>query len=43
MTPKFQSNQQVIIEAPLEGVWAFNQDCSKIAEYHPRVNEIDLL
>jgi hypothetical protein len=41
--PKFQSKQEVIIEAPLEKVWEFNMDISKIAEYHPRVNKVDLI
>jgi hypothetical protein len=41
--PKFQSKQEVIIHAPLEEVWEFNMDLSKIAEYHPRVNKVDLL
>ncbi len=43
MRPKFQSEQEVIINAPLEKVWEFNQDLSKIAEYHPRVNKVDLI
>jgi hypothetical protein len=41
--PKFQSMQEVIINAPLEKVWEFNQDLSKIASYHPRVNKVDLV
>ncbi len=41
--PKFQSKQEVIINAPLERVWEFNMDLSKIAEYHPRVNKVDLV
>jgi len=41
--PQFQSKQEVIINAPLETVWNFNQDLSKIAEYHPRVNKVDLI
>ena len=43
MKPKFQSKQQVIINAPLEKVWELNMDLSRIAEYHPRVNKVDLL
>ena len=43
MKPKFQSKQEVIINAPLEKVWEFNQDLAKIAEYHPRVNKVDLI
>jgi uncharacterized protein involved in tolerance to divalent cations len=29
----------VKINAPLEKVWEINMDLSKIAEYHPRVND----
>ena len=43
MRPKFQSKQSVIINAPIENVWRYNQDLSKIAEYHPRVNKVDLI
>ena len=43
MRPKFQSKQEVIIQAPLEKVWEFNMDLSRIAEYHPRVNKVDLI
>ncbi len=43
MKPKFQSKQEVIINASLEKVWEFNQDLSRIAEYHPRVNKVDLI
>jgi len=43
MKPKFQSKQSVIINAPLDKVWDFNQDLSKIAEYHPRVNKVELI
>ncbi len=43
MRDNFQSKQEVIINAPLEKVWEFNQDLTKIAEYHPRVNKVDLL
>ena len=43
MTPKFQSKQSVIINAPIEKVWEYNQDLSKIADYHPRVNKVDLI
>lgn len=41
--PKFQSKQSVIINAPIEEVWAFNQDLSRIADYHPRVDRVDLI
>ncbi len=43
MKPKFQSKQEVIINAPIEKVWEFNQDLSRIAEYHPRVDKVDLI
>jgi len=43
MRPKFQSRQEVIIHAPLEKVWGLNMDLSRIAEYHPRVNQVDLI
>ncbi len=43
MRPKFQSKQEVIINAPLNQVWEFSQDLAKIAEYHPRVNKVDLI
>jgi hypothetical protein len=43
MNPKFQAKQSVIINAPLEKVWEYNQDLSKIADYHPRVNKVDLI
>lgn len=43
MRPKFQSKQSVSINAPLEKVWEFSQDLSRIADYHPRVNKVDLL
>ena len=43
MRPKFQSKQSVIINAPIDKVWEYNQDLSKIAEYHPRVNKVDLI
>ena len=43
MRPTFQSRQSVTINAPLEKVWEFGQDLSRIAEYHPRVNKVDLI
>ena len=43
MKPKFQSKHTVIINAPLHKVWEFNQDLLKIADYHPRVNKVDLI
>jgi hypothetical protein len=41
--PKFQSKQSLIINAPLEKVWVFGQDLSRIPEYHPRVDKVDLI
>jgi hypothetical protein len=41
--PKFQSKQFVIINAPIEKVWEYNQDLLKIADYHPRVNKVGLI
>src|SRR5437763_1269203 len=43
MKPPFRSKQSVIINAPLETVWAFNMDLTKIPEFHPRVSKVDLL
>jgi polyketide cyclase/dehydrase/lipid transport protein len=41
--PKFQSKQSVTTNAPLEKVWNFGQDPSRITEYHPWVNKVDLI
>jgi hypothetical protein len=41
--PPFQSRQEVCICAPLQKVWEYNQDLRKIADYHPRVNKVDLV
>jgi len=43
LRPKFQSKKSVIINAPIEKVWEYNQDLSKIADYHPRVNKVSLI
>src|SRR5437868_5024940 len=43
MRPPFRSKQQVLINAPLETVWAFNMDVTKLPTFHPRVVEVDLL
>ena len=43
MKPKPQSSQEVMINAPLERVWEFNQDLTKISQYHPRVVKVDLV
>jgi hypothetical protein len=41
--PPFRSKQEVIINAPLEAVWSFSMDLTKIPEFHPRVVKVDLL
>lgn len=41
--PPFQSRQEVVIHASLQTVWEFNQDLTKIAAYHPRVERVDLI
>jgi Polyketide cyclase / dehydrase and lipid transport len=43
LKPQLQSKQEVTIKASLENVWEFNQDLTKIAEYHPRVDKVDLI
>lgn len=43
MKPLFRSKQKVIIDAPLEEVWAFSMDLTKIPTFHPRVVKVDLL
>ena len=43
MLPPFRSKQGVIIDAPLEVVWSFSMDLTKIPEFHPRVFKVDLL
>lgn len=41
--PPFQSRQEVVIHAPLQVVWEFNQDLMNIAVYHPRVKRVELI
>jgi hypothetical protein len=41
--PPFQSRQEVVIYAPLQAVWEFNQDLTNIAVYHPRVKRVELI
>jgi hypothetical protein len=41
--PPFQSRQAVVIHAPLQVVWEFNQDLTNIAAYHPRVARVELI
>jgi hypothetical protein len=43
LQPPFRSKQGVIINAPLEAVWLFSMDLTKIPEFHPRVVKVDLL
>jgi hypothetical protein len=43
LPPPFRSKQEVIINAPLEAVWSFSMDLTKIPEFHPRVVKVDLL
>ena len=43
MRPPFRSAQAVIINVPLETVWSFNMDITKIPTFHPRVVKVDLL
>lgn len=43
MRPPFRSRQHVVINAPLETVWAFSMDLTKIPTFHPRVVKVDLL
>ena len=43
LQPPFRSKQEVIINAPLEDVWSFSMDLTKIPEVHPRVVKVDLL
>jgi len=41
--PPFRSKQEVIINAPLKAVWSFSMDITKIPEFHPRVDKVDLV
>lgn len=43
MSPPFRSKQEVVINAPLETVWEFNMDITRIPSFHPRVFKVDLL
>ena len=43
MLPPFRSKQEVVIHAPLEAVWSFSMDLTKIPEFHPRVSKVDLI
>ena len=41
LLPPFRSRQEVIIDAPLEAVWSFSMDLTKIPQFHPRVFKVD--
>jgi len=41
--PPFRSKQEVVINAPLEAVWSFSMDLTKIPAFHPRVVKVDLI
>jgi uncharacterized membrane protein len=43
LQPPFRSKQEVVIDAPLEAVWSFSMDLTRIPEFHPRVVKVDLL
>ncbi|HUO33699.1 MAG TPA: SRPBCC family protein [Candidatus Acidoferrum sp.] len=43
MRPPFRSRQEVIINAPVEEVWRFCMDLTKIPVFHPRVCQVDLI
>ena len=43
MRPPLRSKQGVIIDAPLEAVWSFSMDLTKIPTFHPRVSRVDLI
>lgn len=43
MNPPFRSKQEIIINAPLETVWEFGMDLTRIPAFHPRVVKVELL
>ena len=43
MQPPFRSKQEVIINVPLDDVWSYSMDLTKIPDFHPRVVKVDLL
>jgi Polyketide cyclase / dehydrase and lipid transport len=43
LRPPFRSKQAVVIYAPLEAVWSFSMDLTRIPEFHPRVFKVDLI
>lgn len=38
-----QSEQEIVINAPIKKVWAYNLDLTNIPAYHPRVDKVDLI
>ena len=42
MNPPFRSKQEVVINAPLETVWEFGMDITRIPAFHPRVVKVEL-
>jgi uncharacterized protein YndB with AHSA1/START domain len=43
MSASLRSRQSVIIDAPLEAVWEYNSDLSRIADFHPRVDRVEFI
>ncbi len=43
MDGKRQVEVEVVVQAPLERVWEYAMDISKIPEFHPRVDNVVLL
>jgi hypothetical protein len=43
MSVRPRSQQSVLIDAPLEAVWECNSDLSRIADFHPRVDKVELI
>ena len=43
MNPPFRSKQEVVINAPLETVWEFGMDITRIPAFHSRVVKVELL
>jgi hypothetical protein len=40
---RLQIEDTVVVEAPLQVVWEYLMDITKIPEFHPRVTKVDLL
>jgi len=43
MGKNYRVKAEVIITAPLEKVWEYSMDISKIPEFHPRVDKVDFI